>query len=252
MNNQTRVALVTGGARGIGAAIVEHMAREGVKVLAADILDEEGEALAKQLQDDGLDVRYKHLDVTQEAEWTATIETAEAAFGAPVNVLINNAGIVVFSGVSETKTEDWNRIIDINLTGVFFGTRAIVDSMKRAGGGVIVNISSTAGMMGYSGIAGYVASKWGVRGLTKASALDLAPLGVRVVSVYPGPIRTPMTSDMDEETAQSQPIPRFGEPEEVAEMTWFLVANATYSTGSEFVIDGGAVTGQLLQGPQEG
>ena len=231
----------------MGAAHAERLARGGFKVLAGDILDDDGLALEAQ----GLGVRYQKLDVTSEADWAAAVATAEEACGAPVEVLINNAGIFLQGGVDSASVADWRRIIDVNLTGVFLGMRAVHNSMSRNGGGVIVNVSSTAGLMGYAGFAGYVASKWGVRGLTKAAALDFAPKGIRVVSIHPGPIRTPMTAGFGDELAATQPIARFDTPEEVAELVWFLVSGATYSTGSEFVIDGGAITGQVVDLPDE-
>lgn len=244
-----RIAIVSGGARGMGAAHVERMAREGVKVLAGDVLVDDGKALESRLRAAGLDVRFRSLDVTSQADWAGAVAGAEEAFGGPVNMLVNNAGIVAYGGVDTVSREDWDRVIAVNLTGVMLGMQAVAGSMEEAGGGVIVNVSSTAGMMGYSGVAAYVASKWGVRGLTKAGALDLAPKNIRVVSIHPGPISTPMTADFDDGIVQSQPIARFGDPTEVAELVWFLVSGATFSTGSEFVIDGGAITGQVLSIP---
>lgn len=241
-----RVALVTGGARGIGAAVVRRFVGEGARVVVADVLDAEGKDLAAEL---GPAAHYVHLDVTSVEGWAGAVAEARATFG-PVGVLVNNAGVVDFGGLEATTPESFERVLGINLTGPFLGMRAALPSLREAGAGVVVNVSSTAGLMGYAGIAGYVASKWGLRGLTKAVALDLAPDGIRVLSVHPGPIRTPMTDGMGEETVVAQPIPRYGEPEEVAAMIAFVVTEATFSTGSEFVVDGGAATGQVLALPR--
>lgn len=234
--------IVTGGARGIGAASARLLAAEGAHVLITDVLDEEGGQLAAEI---GSNARYCSLDVTQVAQWEAAVAFAEAEFGS-VNGLFNNAGILGLGSVTDCTPDDFRRIIDVNLTGIFLGIRSLAPPLTRAGGGVIVNTSSTAGLQGYAGLAAYVASKWGVRGLTKAAALDLAQSGIRVVSLHPGPIRTPMTEGLSDEVAAAQPIPRFGEAEEVARMVRFLLTDATYSTGCEFIVDGGAVTGQIL------
>lgn len=234
--------IVTGGARGIGAATARLLASGGARVLVTDILDDEGEALIRDL---GAGAIYRRLDVTDAGAWEEAVGAAEAAFG-PVNALFNNAGVLSFGSVADCAPEDFRRVLAVNLEGVFLGIRAVVPSMRRAAGGAIVNVSSTAGLQGYAGLAAYASSKWGVRGLTKAAALDLAPDRIRVVSLHPGPIRTPMTDGLSEEIAAAQPIPRFGEADEVARMARFLFTEATYSTGSEFVIDGGAVTGQVL------
>ena len=236
------VAVVTGGARGMGAAHVRGLAERGAFVLAGDVLDDEGEALAAELGDR---VSYAHLDVTDEQEWSDAVATAEDRYG-PVSILVNNAGIVTWGTIESMPVTDWQRTIDVNLTGVWLGMRTVVPSMRRAGGGAIVNISSTAGLQGYSNIGSYVASKWGVRGLTKAAALELARDKIRVNSIHPGPIRTPMTAGLRPDTALAQPIPRIGEPEEVTAMLLFVLADATYSTGHEFVVDGGATIGQPL------
>ncbi|RVQ69607.1 SDR family oxidoreductase [Croceicoccus ponticola] len=234
--------VVTGGARGIGAATARLLARDGARVMICDVIDDEGATLAGEL---GPGVRYQRLDVTSADDWNDALAAAEAAFG-HVNALFNNAGILGLGSVTECTPDDFRRIIEVNLTGMFLGIRASVPALRRAGGGVIVNTSSTAGLQGYGGLAAYVASKWGLRGLTKAAALDLAPDDIRVVSVHPGPIRTPMTANMSDAVAAAQPIPRFGEADEVARMVRFLLTEASYSTGSEFVIDGGAVTGQVI------
>ncbi|MFW5641190.1 MAG: SDR family oxidoreductase [Roseicyclus sp.] len=238
--------IVTGGARGIGAATARLLAAEGAQVMLTDVLDDEGEAAAAEIGGGAL---YRHLDVTDAQAWAEAVAAAEEAFGG-VNALFNNAGIVHFASVVDCAPDDFRRVLDINLTGVFLGIRASAPAIARSGGGTIVNTSSTAGLQGYGGLAAYVASKWGVRGITKAAALDLAPDGIRVLSLHPGPIRTPMTDDLGDEVAGAQPIPRFGEPEEVARMARFMFREATYSTGSEFTIDGGAVTGQVLDFPE--
>jgi 3alpha(or 20beta)-hydroxysteroid dehydrogenase len=237
--------IITGGARGIGAGTARLLAAEGAKVMVTDVLRDEGEQLAEELGEGAL---FRALDVADEGSWMSAVSAAEAVWGS-VNALFNNAGILGFGGVTDCTPDEFRRILDINLTGVFLGVHAAAPALKRAGGGVIVNNSSTAGLQGYGGLAAYVASKWGVRGLTKAAALDLAPDGIRVVSLHPGPIRTPMTAEMSDETAAAQPIARFGEVDEVARMVRFLLTEATYSTGSEFIVDGGAVTGQVLPLP---
>jgi 3alpha(or 20beta)-hydroxysteroid dehydrogenase len=239
MELKGRTMIVTGGARGIGAAIAHAFVAEGARVVIADILDGEGKGLAEEL---GERAAYHHLDVTDEDQWQAVVAMAERTFG-PVSVLVNNAGIVEFGRINEQSTDSFRRVMDINLYGAWLGMRTVLPSLRRADGGCVVNVSSTAGLMGYANIGAYVASKWALRGLTKTAALEFAPYGVRVHSVHPGPIRTPMVAGMDDSLTADQPIPRFGEPEEVARMVRFLVAEATYSTGTEFVVDGGAVTG---------
>lgn len=234
-----RAAIVTGAARGIGAAIAAALAGAGARVMIADVLDGEGEALAARL---GAHAAFVHLDVTGAEQWEAAVDETERRFG-PVAVLVNNAGIVEFGAIADQPADSFRRVIDINLYGAWLGMHTTVPSMRRAGGGCIVNVSSTAGLMGYAGLGAYTASKWGLRGLTKTAALELAADRVRVCSVHPGPIRTPMTAGMDDTVTAGQPIARFGEPEEVARMVHFIITEATYSTGSEFVVDGGAATG---------
>jgi 3alpha(or 20beta)-hydroxysteroid dehydrogenase len=235
------VALISGGSRGMGAGHARALVAEGAKVVIGDVLVAEGEALAKEL---GAAAKFVKLDVTQEADWQAAVAAAEA-LGGPVNLLVNNAGIVGFGAITDMSKEDFERVMDINLLGVFLGMKHAAPSMKRAEGGAIINISSTAGMMGYANISAYVASKWAVRGITKAAAMEFGRDGIRVVSIHPGPIRTPMTDGMGDELVASQAIARYGEPEEVTKLILFLAADATFSTGSEFVIDGGALLGPL-------
>ena len=237
-----KVALVTGGSQGMGAADAAILAAEGATVIVADVLEMEGLSVAESIGG-----QYRHLDVTDEENWRELVADVVETVG-NIDILINNAGVLAITPVATTELAEWNRVIGINLTGVFLGIRSVAGSMKAAGGGVIVNVSSTAGMMGYSNLSAYVASKWGVRGLTKAAALDLGHDNIRVVSVHPGGIRTPMTAGMESgEMFAAQPIPRIGEVDEVAKLILYLVADATYSTGTEFIIDGGATVGQVLQ-----
>lgn len=244
-----RTVIVTGGARGIGAATVRKLAAEGARVVITDVLEVEAKALADQLgeqfgDDLGGRVMYHHLDVADPAQWRAVVSATEERFG-PVSALVNNAGVLDFGTIEEQRLESFQRVLEINLTGAWLGMKEVLPSLRRAGGGsCVVNVSSTAGLMGYANIGAYVASKWGLRGLTKTAALEFAPLGIRVFSVHPGPIRTPMTAGMEDTAiSPSQPIPRFGEPAEVADMIHFLITAATYSTGTEFIVDGGVVTG---------
>ncbi len=235
------IALVTGGARGMGAGHVRGLVAEGAHVVIGDVLEDEGKALAASL---GSNAVFIKLDVTNEDDWKAAVAAAEK-LGGPLNLLVNNAGVLAMSPIADMPTADFKRVIDINLLGTFLGIRYAIPPMRKAGGGVIINISSTGGMMGYAGLGAYVASKWAVRGLTKTAALELGHDNIRVLSIHPGAIRTPMIQGMSDEMAAGQPIPRFGEVEEVTKMVLFLASEATYSTGSEFIIDGGVMLGPV-------
>lgn len=244
-----KVAIITGAARGMGAEEARRFVSEGARVVIADILDAEGEAVAAEL---GPHARYFHLDVTDEVGWVAALEATQDAFGRP-DVLVNNAGILRYSPLLSMAKEDFETILAVNLVGPFLGMKVIGGAMAAGGGGSIVNVSSTGGLVGMSMIGGYVASKWGLRGLTKSAALELGKVGIRVNSVHPGGVRTPMT-DPDGSGAAvqpgmfaTQPIPRIGRPEEIAALVLFLASDeSSYSTGSEFVADGGSVAGQDL------
>ncbi|MGW5316586.1 SDR family oxidoreductase [Nocardia thailandica] len=240
-----RSVVVTGGARGIGAAVARTLAATGAGIVVADLLEDEGRSVAAEIGEQAV---FHHLDVTDEREWTRVLDTAEGRFG-PLAVLVNNAGIVDFGSVESESPARFRHVIDVDLMGSWLGMHLAAPRLRAAGDGVIVNVSSTAGLMGYSGISAYVAGKWGLRGLTKAAAIELGSSGVRVCSVHPGPIHTPMTAGMDPAIAAGQPLPRFGEPEEVAAMVDFIVTRATFSTGSEFVLDGGATAGAALTVP---
>lgn len=241
------VALISGGARGMGASHVRGLVGEGAKVVFGDILDDDGKRLEEEL---GESAHYVHLDVTKDDDWKHAVAAAEREYG-PVSLLVNNAGIVSYGPVEVMEPDEFRRVIDINLTGTFLGMHYAVPSLRKAGGGVIINISSTAGLMGYATISAYGASKWGVRGMTKAVAMELGKDDIRVMSIHPGPIRTPMTEDIGEDITAAQPIARMGEPGEVTKLLMFMAADATYSTGSEWVIDGGAVLGPVINLAQE-
>lgn len=240
-----KIALVTGAARGIGAAIAQAMVEEGAKVLIGDVMDKEGEALAVKI---GPPASYVHLDVTKPAEWTSAVKAAIHTFGG-LNVLVNNAGISTYGLIEHLTCSDWDKTLAINLTGVFNGIKAVIPALRKAGGGSIVNISSAAAMLGYTGLPAYVASKWGVRGLTKAAALELARDSIRVNSVHPGIIRTPLSMSGPAPAASVNPMQRIGEPSEVSSLVVFLASDeSSFSTGSEFILDGGQTAGAVIWG----
>lgn len=239
-----KVALITGAAleRGQGGCEARLFAREGATVVLADIEDEAGRATAAAI---GPRAEYARLDVTDAAAWAELVRDVVARHGR-LDVLVNNAGVWHTGGLLDTSPEDFRRVVEINQTGVFLGMHAVAPVMRDQGAGSIVNISSAAGLRGDPAIHAYVASKWAVRGMTKAAALELAPFGVRVNSVHPGLIQTPMSAT---EFAPGRPDPgrrvpmgRVGQPEEVAELVAYLAADVSaYVTGAELAIDG-AVT----------
>jgi 3alpha(or 20beta)-hydroxysteroid dehydrogenase len=239
-----KVAIITGAARGQGAAEARLFATEGARVLLADILDADGEAVAAEIGDAAA---YTRLDVTDEAQWQAAVALAEQRFG-PVTVLVNNAGILHFQVLHETELSDFENVMRVNVQGVFLGMKSVVPSMTRAGGGSIVNISSTAGLVGLPYFGAYVASKWAVRGLTKTAAIDLGHKGIRVNSVHPGGIDTPMVAGTtgDAPFYKRLPVPRMGSPDEAARAVLFLASDeASYIAGAELAVDGGATCGDL-------
>ncbi len=240
-----KVALISGGARGMGASHARLLVAEGARVVIGDLLDDEGERLAEELGDAA---RYVRLDVTDYASWTAAVEAAAGEFGR-LDILVNNAGIIGFGSIEEYALEAWDSVMAVDLTGVFYGIRAATPALRDGGGGSIVNISSAAGLQGYEGLSAYTAAKFGVRGLTKSAALDLARHGIRVNSVHPGDIRTPMTAGIEESPAHVAQH-RLGEPSEVSSMVLFLASDeSSFSTGAEFVVDGGETAGLASAGP---
>mgnify|MGYP003398308253 CR=1 FL=1 len=236
-----KVVLITGGSRGQGAAHARAFVDEGAKVVITDVLVDAGQALALELGSSA--VFFKH-DVSSEAEWSSVVEETEAIFG-PINVLVNNAGIVISNPIEETTEAEYRKVIDINQVGVFLGMKAVIPSMKKTFGGSIINISSVDGLRGNPNMVAYDASKFAVRGMTKTVALELAQYGIRVNSIHPGLILTPMVlqedvADSVDQLAEHIPLKRGAQPEEVSNMVLFLASDdSSYSTGSEFVIDGG-------------
>ena len=238
-----KVALVTGGARGIGAAIARAMIDHGAKVVIGDVLDRDGEALAEGL---GTSAKYVHLDVTKPGDWDAAVATAIKTYG-KLNVLVNNAGIAgTFAPIEQYSNAVWDKIIAVNLTGVFNGIKAATAALRSARNGSIVNMSSMAGMRGDAAMPGYIATKWAVRGLTKAAALDLARFGIRVNSVHPGVVNTSMIAEGPKFSTSHVAMDRVGEPVEIANLIVFLASDeSSFSTGAEFVADGGELAGMI-------
>jgi 3alpha(or 20beta)-hydroxysteroid dehydrogenase len=234
-----KVALVSGGARGMGASHVRALAAQGAKVVFGDILDHEGELVAKEVGDA---TRFVHLDVTQPDDWERAVDVALAEFGG-IDILVNNAGILGVGFIEDYDMSEWQRILDINLTGVFLGIRAVTKPMKDAGRGSIINISSIEGLAGTIACHGYTATKFAVRGLTKSTAMELGPCGIRVNSIHPGLIKTPMSEWIPEDIFQTA-LGRAAEAVEVSNLVVYLASDeSSYSTGSEFVVDGGCVAG---------
>jgi cyclopentanol dehydrogenase len=241
-----KAALVSGGARGIGASVVRLFVREGAAVLIGDVLEAEGRAVEADLRTTGGNALFVRLDVTDEGDWDRAVSAAVERFGR-LDVLVNNAGVGVQSRIEDTTVKEWDRVMDVNAKGVFLGTRAAIPAMRRAGGGSIVNISSQLGLVGTDNSSPqYQASKGAVRLLTKATAIQYAREKIRANSVHPGPIVTAMTEKRraDPETYRTMlsrvPLGRFGESDEVAYGVLYLASDeAAFVTGSELVIDGG-------------
>ena len=246
-----KVALVSGAARGMGQAAARLFAAEGAKVAVCDIIDDEGKAVASEI---GSSAIYQHLDVTREEDWAAATAATIAAYG-KIDVLVNNAGIGELVPFADMTLEDYRRVTEVNQTGVFLGMKAAIDPMTAAGGGSIINISSIDGLVAANMVLHYIASKWAVRGMTKAAAIELGPRGIRVNSVHLGFIHTSIGSPdgvprpegravLDDFTKHWTPLGRSGEPDDIAKLVLFLASDdSAYSTGSEFVSDGGMIAG---------
>jgi 3alpha(or 20beta)-hydroxysteroid dehydrogenase len=234
-----KAALVTGGARGQGAAHGRRLAEEGAAVLLADILDDPGEAHARDLRAAGHDVHYLHLDVTNTQLWDAAIRAAENRLG-HLDVLVNNAGVVRVAPVIEESDDGWHTTMAVNATGVFYGMRAAIPAMCRNGGGAIINIASIYGPVGAPGYIAYTASKGAVIAMTKVAALEQAQQRIRVNAICPGPVRTPMSEEEGDASVDVTPLRRRAEPEEISAAVAFLASDdAAYITGAELAVDGG-------------
>ncbi|MFD9688105.1 glucose 1-dehydrogenase [Kitasatospora sp. NPDC059146] len=249
MNDLTgRTVLITGGARGLGAEAARLAVAAGANVVITDVLAEDGAATAAEL---GERARFVRHDVTSEADWQRVVDFAVAEFGA-LHGLVNNAGISTGSLLADESVEHFRKVLDINLTGVFIGMKTVVPAMRAAGGGSIVNISSAAGLMGLALTAGYGASKWGVRGLSKIGAVELGTERIRVNSVHPGMTYTPMTASVGirrgEGNYPNTPMGRVGEAPEIATAVVYLLSDdSSYVTGAELAVDGGWTTGPTVR-----
>lgn len=239
---QGKVALITGGAGGQGAAEARLFADEGARIVVADILDDEGETLAQELRDSGAQAEYRHLDVSSESEWQDIVAHIADTHGA-LHILVNNAGIAMRRpSMQDVSLDDWNRVMAINLTGPFLGIKAASPLIGKSGGGAIVNTGSIAGMMGHFATA-YTAAKWGLRGLTKNAAMELAAAKIRVNAVHPGIVVSRMTEgseDFIEAMTWMTPLARPGTADDIAKTVLFLVSDeAGYITGLDIPVDGG-------------
>lgn len=249
-----KVALVTGGAQGQGAAICEAFVAEGARVVIADVADEPGELLAKELEQRSPGSAYfRHHDVSDEASWTALVAEANERLG-PVSVLANNAGILRFGEIAAGDVADVELMWRVNQMGVFLGMRAVVPTMQAHGAGSIINASSVEGLAGMAGCTGYAATKWAIRGMTKCAAMELGPKGIRVNSVHPGMIDTPMTrvhgGDAAMEFGASKvPMGRVGYPHDIAPVYVFLASDESgYMNGAELSVDGGVTATHAFGG----
>lgn len=241
-----KVAVITGAARGQGAAEARLFCALGARVVLTDVLADEGAAVAAEL---GPVARFVPHDVTDEDGWAAVVDTAVDAFGR-LDVLVNNAAVCRSTPLVDQRADDFEVMLRVNLIGAFLGIQATVPAMRSAGGGSVINVSSQAGLQGLAGYSAYGASKWGLRGMTKVAAIELGPWGIRVNSVHPGLIDTPMVAHLDIRHGPGghpgAPLARVGLPAEVADVVAFLASDAsTYVTGAELAVDGGASTGRI-------
>ncbi|NHP17224.1 glucose 1-dehydrogenase [Rhodococcus sp. IC4_135] len=250
-NLDSKIVLVTGGARGMGACHARNFVDAGARVVIADVLDDEGRSTASELGENAL---FVHLDVSSEQSWTDAIEAARSHFGS-VTSLVNNAGIELAAPLHETPVEQWDKVIDVNLKGVFLGIKAVIPDMLSAKSGSIVNIGSGAGLIGYENMSAYTSTKAGINGLTKTAAIEYGKHGIRVNALHPGIVQTPMLKDtMDSnadlkqilnDSVKFQAIGRMGETNEISEVISFLLSDrASFVTGVSLPVDGGLILGR--------
>ncbi len=256
---QGKVALVTGAARGTGEATARLFVEEGARVLLGDVLDARGEAVAKAL---GERAAYLHLDVTSEADWRRAVDFACARFGG-LDVLVNNAALLHMAAIADTTLADFERVVRVNQIGTFLGIKAVIEPMKRAGRGSIVNVSSIDGLQGHNGVVAYASSKWAVRGITKVAALELGRFGIRVNAVCPAAGSAEMIApyvpagvDVEKLMAHDQPVLATQRERriadrvaDVARMVLFLASDESAScTGGDFPVEGGNTAGTITRG----
>lgn len=251
---KNKVALITGAARGQGAAEAELYAAEGAKVIVTDVLSEKAEAVVHKITQAGGIAEYQKLDVTSEPAWQALLKHIQTKYK-NLDILVNNAGVLHATPLLETSLEDFKRVVAVNQIGCFLGMKHAGLLMKDSGGGVIVNISSVGGIVGVPQAVAYTGTKFAVRGMTKTAAMDLGRFNIRVNSIHPGVIDTPMVRgdenfpDIDlDATCQGQPIPRVGTPLDIARLALFVASDeCAFSTGSEFIADGGFLAGDSFE-----
>ncbi|MDT3766942.1 SDR family oxidoreductase [Gleimia hominis] len=239
-----KVALISGAASGMGESHARRLAEEGAKVVLGDIADKEGQALAEEIGADK--ALFVHLNVADYDSWVSAVEETVKKFGS-LDILVNNAGIFTRGNAVDATVEDWQKTIDIDLTGAFYGIKASVPAMREAGGGSIINISSIAGLVGFKNRLAYAAAKWGVHGMTKTSALDFGPDIIRVNSVHPGSVRTPLTAGLKRGFGQI-PLGRDADVSEISNLIVFLASDdSAFISGANIAIDGGETAGNNLR-----
>ena len=240
-----KVALISGGAGGIGAATAKLLAEEGAAVVIADLLEDEGRATEAMIAESGGKAMFVNLDVTSEDSWDNAVQAAVSSFG-KLDILVNNAGVSLRFGVEQTSAQEWDAVMDVNVKGVFLGTKAAIPEMRKSGGGSIINISSIYGLVGSATSAAYHASKGAVRVFNKSTAIQYAAENIRANSVHPGFVDSPMTQafhdnpEIHDERVAKMPLGRMGQPEDIAAGILYLASDeSSFVTGSELVIDGG-------------